>query len=151
MPIVYDTLKYRNLMIIGSILIVLLLLLDIQTQNYKSVIDIVFNLVFILTFTFAYLGYRKRIIFIGLIVAALEWNLALLTNPLIGVSMDNQILKGLKTVSVILSVISGACLVGSFTNYIKSKSLNQELDYEIKFILGIIFGFTLVLQFTIRF
>lgn len=143
--------KYRNYFLVVALVSFLLSAVDYGIVYLNSIVNLILDSIFLLGFIFGYLGYRNRIVLIGMAIAFIEWNIDILINPIVGIVGEMPISPNVYTLIFSLSVISILCLILGILDFVKFKALKLDVKLNSKIILGALFVFSIVFQIVTRY
>jgi len=141
---------YRSITYLLSIFLIFGLFINFEDEFKKAVFGFLYNLVGFLTFIFAYLWIKKRIVFIGLVLHTLGWNIELLTNPFSRVNHHQIILSNTNWISSGLHLLGLVCLIIGFINSINIKYLTIPTKSNAIITIGFVLCLTAILQIAFR-
>jgi hypothetical protein len=135
-------LVFRNIVFLLTIFIIIGLFIEVKDPFGKGIFDLIFEIVVLLTYTFAFLWIKRRILFIGFILSIFSFNFSILLNPLIQIENHSILIIQSYLIGMIINGLALLCLLLGIW-----KKLNISfLIKEIKF--GILTIFTLIVIVT---
>ena len=84
---------FKNIAIFCGLLLIIGLFVTFNEPNKEHLFQLIYHSIGMTTCTFAYLGYKREIIFIGLIFYLVSFNIKLLTNPILPIIDINFLLR----------------------------------------------------------
>ncbi len=146
----YKETHYRSVTYICSLLLIFGLFIQFDNEINEAIFDLLDDLIALITFTFAYLWLKRRILLIGLAFYAISWNVDLLLNPL--TMLQNQYLLefNLSRIGLAFNALGLICLIVGFIEKFQHDYLTKRIEIDIKVVVGLLLGLTGIVQLLVR-
>ncbi|RLD50007.1 MAG: hypothetical protein DRI94_09810 [Bacteroidetes bacterium] len=141
---------YKNFIYFGALVLLLDFFISLYFPHNNSVLDFVFNLIWIIAAIFVYFLFRKIIIFIGLIFITIEFNISLLFYPAFRFNNSYLLTSSFKNVGQIFLILGLICLILGFWKIIEIKFFNIKSKINELSTLIILIFITIVMQVLFR-
>jgi hypothetical protein len=141
---------YRSITYIGGLFLIIGVFANPEKENVKAIYEIIYDLVAMTVYAFAFMWLRKRILLIGMGIYAVVWNIDIITNPFFQIPEFplNQIT--LMKIGIGFAVVAFAFLLLGLWDGFKQKYLIQILYVKLFNVLLGIVVFTAVVQVLLR-
>ena len=142
---------YRNIAYFCALLLIIGLFIDIKDPDTDAIFELVYDILALITFTFAFLWIKRTVLLIGLIFYTIDFNIDLIFNPLLPAYNQVILTSTLKWIGIGFNLLGYICLLLGFWNKFDNKFLISEPRFRIKSTLIFIVVATLITQIALRF
>lgn len=143
--------EYSNVVYLLSLVLILGSFISIQDKFDKSLFDFFFHLLTFSTITLGFLWKRSRLMFIGLILYLIHWNINLLIFPLFQVKSEFILELNLYQYNKVILVVGVMCFTIALFDWIKNDYLKEQVRISETNLIYLLTGITIVIQGLIRF
>ncbi len=141
---------YKSIAYVCSLFLIFGLFIQFDNEVKEAIFDLLYDLIAITTFTFAYLWQKRRILLIGLALYAVSWNVDLLTNPLTMIQNHYFLDLNLSIIGLVFNASGLVCLIVGFMEKFQHDYLTKRIEIDLKVVVGLILGFSGIFQLLVR-
>ena len=144
------SLIYRNTTFFLAILVIIGLFIEPKRPIIKDIYELLFAIIFLLMFAFAFLWKRRRILFFGFILALVGFNFDILFNPILQIENQSQFIRQSNWIGLIFSSFAFICLLLGLSNKLKVEFLIKEVSFGVLIIITIMVVTIGIFQLSLR-
>lgn len=141
---------YRSITYIGALFLIFGVFAGPDKENVKAIYEIIYDLVAMTVYAFAYLWLRKRILLIGMGIYSIVWNIDIITNPFFRIQEFPLDQFTLMKIGIGFAVVAYAFLLLGLWEGFKQKYLTQVIKVNIFNVLLGIVALTAIIQALLR-
>jgi hypothetical protein len=141
---------YRNITLFCVLPLIIGLFVNVKDPVKDAKIDLLYDVIALLTYTFAFLWIKRRILLIGLVLFLIDFNIRLIFNPIILIHNTAILTMTLKWIGMGFNFLGFICVLIGFWNRLDNNYLISEPKFGLRPTFTLIIFFTLIFQLTIR-
>lgn len=145
------SLIFRNITFFLTIFIIIGLFIEIKDPFSKGIYDLIFEIAVLLTFAFAFLLIKRRILFLGFMLSLIGFNFNILLNPIIQIENHSPFIIQSQWVGMIFNGLALICILLGFWKKLHVDFLIKEIRFGILSIFSLIVITTGIFQLFVRF
>jgi hypothetical protein len=146
----YKEKHYKSVAYICSLFLIFGLFIQFDNEVKDAMFDLLYDIIAVTTFTFAYLWLKRRIMLIGLVLYAISWNVDLLLNPLTMIQNHYLLELNLSSIGLVFTFSGVVCLIVGLIGKFEHDYLTKRIEIDLKVVVGLLLGLTGIVQLLVR-